>query len=236
MPVNKNFALLGMLGCMLFVTACGSKHMVRVPVSPSVVYAEDSARPKSLLPSPTQRTERRAEGMASWYGPAYHGKNTANGEVYNMNSLTAAHPSLPFDSKVRVTNKSNQKQVVVRINDRGPFVEDRIIDLSKEAARRLGMIQAGVAPVRLEPASSHGTWADRGTGRYTIQLGFFSDRRNAVLFYGKLKQRCPEISVEPVKQGGYRIVWGDWKSRAEAERGMAQLQSKNVPGFVRAVD
>lgn len=92
----------------------------------------------------------RVSGMASWYGPGFHGNRTANGEVYNQNRLTAAHKSLPFGTKVRVTNTRNGRSVVVRINDRGPFIGGRIIDLSAAAARRVGVMQSGVAPVRIE--------------------------------------------------------------------------------------
>lgn len=87
---------------------------------------------------------------ASWYGPGFHGRRTANGERYDMHGLTAAHKTLPFGTKVRVTNVANGKSVVVRINDRGPFVRGRTIDLSRGAAQAVGMLGAGVAQVRLE--------------------------------------------------------------------------------------
>jgi len=90
------------------------------------------------------------KGIASWYGGKFHGRTTASGERYDMNKLTAAHRKLPFGSRVRVTNLDNGRQVVVRITDRGPFVHGRIIDLSREAARRIDMIQAGTARVRIE--------------------------------------------------------------------------------------
>ncbi len=89
-------------------------------------------------------------GLASWYGRDFHHKTTASGERYDMHDLTAAHRSLPLDTLVRVTNLSNKRSVVVRINDRGPFAHGRIIDLSRGAAERLGMAKAGVAPVRVE--------------------------------------------------------------------------------------
>jgi rare lipoprotein A len=89
-------------------------------------------------------------GPASWYGDKFHGRRTANGERYDMNKLTAAHKTLPFGTKVRVTNRKNGKSVVVRINDRGPFVGNRVIDLSRGAAGAVGMIRSGVAPVIIE--------------------------------------------------------------------------------------
>ena len=89
-------------------------------------------------------------GEASWYGEPYHGRPTANGEKYNMNKLTAAHQTLPFDTKVRVTNLRNGRRVTVRINDRSPLIGGRIIDLSRKAAKKLNMIEDGVTPVGLE--------------------------------------------------------------------------------------
>lgn len=93
-------------------------------------------------------------GIASWYGPDFHGGPTASGEPYDMNSLTAAHPSLPFGTLLRVTNLRNGRDVVVRVNNRGPFHRNRIIDLSKQAARELGMIGSGIAKVKVEVLSA----------------------------------------------------------------------------------
>ncbi len=93
---------------------------------------------------------RAASGSASWYGPGFHGRKTANGERYNMHALTAAHRSLPFGTKVRVTNRKNGKSVVVRINDRGPYAGGRVIDLSRGAAQAVSMMGAGVVPVNLK--------------------------------------------------------------------------------------
>ena len=92
----------------------------------------------------------RQEGEASWYGPDFHGKTTANGERYNMLKLTAAHQQLPFNTLVKVTNLANGKTATVRINDRGPFLKGRILDLSYGAARALGANGAGVIPVRIQ--------------------------------------------------------------------------------------
>ena len=89
-------------------------------------------------------------GLASYYADKYHGRKTANGEVFDVNKMTAAHKTLSFGTKVRVTNKENGKSVVVKINDRGPFVKGRVIDLSPAAARRIEMTRAGVVPVKLE--------------------------------------------------------------------------------------
>lgn len=89
-------------------------------------------------------------GTASWYGPGFHGRLTANGERFNMDGLTAAHRTLPFGTQVRVTNRHNGKSIVVRINDRGPFHGNRVIDLSRKAAQTIGMMGSGTAPVQVE--------------------------------------------------------------------------------------
>lgn len=99
---------------------------------------------------PFQITQQTYRGGASWYGPGFHGRLTANGETFNSNHLTAAHRTLPFGTKLRVTNMNNGHSVVVRVNDRGPFIKGRIIDLSAAAARRIKMIDSGVASVRVE--------------------------------------------------------------------------------------
>ena len=96
------------------------------------------------------RPKHSAEGHASWYGPGFHGRTTANGERYNQYAMTAAHKKLPFNTKVRVINLNNNKSVIVRINDRGPFIRGRIIDLSKKAAKEIAMLDSGTAPVRIE--------------------------------------------------------------------------------------
>lgn len=103
-----------------------------------------------LLGSHQMAFSQSQTGLASWYGPGLHANRTAGGEIFDMRKLTAAHPTLPFDTRVRVTNLKNNKSVVVRINDRGPFVKKRIIDVSMEAARRLEIINTGVAKVSIE--------------------------------------------------------------------------------------
>lgn len=89
-------------------------------------------------------------GLASWYGPGLHQNRTAGGEIFDMDALTAAHPTLPFDTRVRVTNLKNKRSVIVRINDRGPFINNRIIDVSMEAARKLDILDSGTARVKVE--------------------------------------------------------------------------------------
>lgn len=123
----------------------GSSLVNNVALSSNV---EDSSA--SLKSGNKSQVKGVRRGTASWYGPGFHGRRTANGERYNQNGLTAAHRSLPFGTRVRVTNLRNNRSVVVRINDRGPFVGGRIIDLSAGAAKQIGVYHSGLAPVKLE--------------------------------------------------------------------------------------
>lgn len=108
--------------------------------------------PRASLPPPMKsvKTGWTEDGIASWYGHPYHGRKTANGETYDMNKMTAAHKSLPFGVTVEVHNRTNAKKTRVRINDRGPFIDGRIIDLSRAAAERIDMIGPGTARVRIK--------------------------------------------------------------------------------------
>ncbi len=139
------------------------------------------------------------KGYASWYGPGFHGKTAANGETYNQNALTAAHKKLPFETMVEVTRRDTGARVIVRITDRGPFVRGRIIDLSKEAARRLDSIGDGVVPVRIRVISApgrapRGSSLSRATG-FAVQLGAFTDVAGAEAARQRLGRRIPGLRV-----------------------------------------
>jgi rare lipoprotein A len=136
--------LLAGLSFSLLVSGCASS-LSRRPTQPL------GSAPIPARPHPQQF------GVASWYGSGFHGQPTASGEIYNQNALTAAHPTLPLGTRVEVTNLANGKSVQVRINDRGPFVRGRKIDLSRGAARKLGMINPGVSRVRIKPLPVHGS-------------------------------------------------------------------------------
>ncbi|MEE1920886.1 septal ring lytic transglycosylase RlpA family protein [Pseudomonas sp. 148P] len=116
---------------------------------------------KTYYPMPDSRNYV-AEGTASWYGTKFHGQNTANGEVYDLYGMSAAHKTLPLPAYVKVTNLDNQRSVILRVNDRGPFYSDRIIDLSYAAAKKLGYAESGTARVRVEGIDPQQWWAQRG--------------------------------------------------------------------------
>jgi rare lipoprotein A len=135
-------------------------------------------------------------GVASWYGGEFHGRPTSSREIYDMNDLTAAHRTLPFGTSVMVTNLANDRSVVVRINDRGPFVKGRIIDLSYAAARVLGLVGPGTARVRLEVLKGFrepGT--DVRTAAVWVQVGAFSVQENAYALRRRLEKAYPGVIV-----------------------------------------
>jgi rare lipoprotein A len=121
--------------------------LILVGLAAGTSFGNNSGEQPPLAAKSTVKPET---GVASYYGEKYHGRQTANGEIFNMHELTAAHPKLKFGTKVKVTHLANQRSVTVRINDRGPFVKGRVIDLSQAAATELQMIRAGLAEVRIE--------------------------------------------------------------------------------------
>jgi rare lipoprotein A len=159
----------------------------------------------------------------------FHGRRAADGEIYNMYKLVAAHRTLPFGSMVRVTDLQNGRQVVVRIIDRGPFVKNRIIDLSLGAARALDMVAAGVAPVRLQLLSGPVKNPVHARAEFTVQVGAFSKRRNAERLRRRLGKRWGPIFIQKYDSGKgmlYRVRVGEVPSEAAAER-LARKLRKN---------
>jgi rare lipoprotein A len=146
------------------------------------------------------------KGLASWYGPEFHGKVTSNKEIYDMHDLTAAHPTLPFGTYVKVTNLDNGRSVVVRINDRGPFVKGRIIDLSYAAATKLGMSGAGVVPVVIEVLKKYSP--KKSSQKYFVQVGAFVTKKNAKSLKKDLLRRYRNVHISILKtssQTYYRV-------------------------------
>lgn len=180
-----------------------------------------------------------ASGTASWYGPDFHGKLTANGEVYNMNELTAAHRTLPFNTIVRVDNLDNNKSVVVRINDRGPYVGNRVIDLSRKAAEEIDMISSGTAPVRIllveegdRPLNSQNV-SSRET--FTVQIASFERESEA-------KAKASTIDgarVERVTIAGrryFRVYYGSYRNTEDAHQARRDLAGRGINGFVKQAE
>lgn len=214
------------------------------PAPPSATpeaTAEAAKRDTNVSPRPPKHgampaTPRPAgyieEGNASWYGNPFNGRRASNGETYDMNKLTAAHRTLPFDTMVRVTNLSNGKTTTVRITDRGPFVENRIIDLSFAAAKEIESVGPGIVPVRLEVLGN----VDVNAGFFTVQIGAFHDRGNAERLRDRLSVSYSPIFIQqyPSEKGTfYRVRVGKVSGEDAAADFAQQLRDKE--GFTTLV-
>lgn len=176
-----------------------------------------------------------AEGIASWYGRKFHGARTSSGEPYDMYGMTAAHPTLPIPSYARVTNLANGKSVIVRINDRGPFHGDRLIDLSYTAAYKLGLVRAGSGRVRVEsidPATWNGTAVAAAApepegAAWWVQLAAFSVAANAEQMLGRVRVQVADLAdrLRLVEGDGVvRLRAGPFASRSEADEAAALVR------------
>jgi len=173
-------------------------------------------------PTPGAYTE---EGNASWYGAQFHGRRASNGEIYDMNKMTAAHRTMAFGTVVKVTNLTNGKSAVVRITDRGPFVDNRIIDLSMAAAKALESIGPGVVPVRLEVISGN----DPFGGFFTVQVGAFKEKENAERLRARLNDLYPPATIQQVafdERTFYRVRAGKISGEQAAQKFADELRSK----------
>jgi rare lipoprotein A len=212
-------------------TAEKAKRSTDVPPQPAPGPARRGNKPIAL-PPPAGYTE---EGNASWYGEPFNGRRASNGEIYDMYKLTAAHRTLPFDTVVRVTNLNNGKTTSVRITDRGPFVENRIIDLSLAAAREIDSIGAGVVPVRLEIVSGS---VDPESGFFTVQVGAFRDPANANRLRDRLSGSHSPIFIQQYDSADglyYRVRVGKVSGEDAARQFGEQLRVREgfTPFVVR---
>jgi len=186
------------------------------------------------------------EGVASWYGKDFHGKKTSNGEIYDMHAMTAAHKTLPLGVFVKVRNRDNGQETVVRVNDRGPFVKNRIIDLSYSAAKRLGVDVKGTAPVRIEAlgykAGGEGYEAPENydSGNYSVQIGSFRDQQNAKRLSEEMRKLHGYAEVKTALVNGeqfYRVQAGVFTSLHAAEEAEERFADQGFPGsFAVALD
>lgn len=220
-PGHPRYALL-LAALLLFTTACATRppHPERPTGEPPI----GTQRPYKVLgkwykPLPTASGYEEV-GIASWYGPKFHGKRTANGEVYNMHALTAAHKTLPLGTVVKVRHLGNGSEVTVKINDRGPFVGDRIIDLSSKAARAIGMVGTGTAKVQITALAGAAAAAEPSEtgGNFGIQVGAFGDAANAASYVSRLSDRYGQLPVKAIRgdDGLSRVVVGRLTSREAA--------------------
>lgn len=164
------------------------------------------------------------EGVASWYGEPFHGRRTASGEIYDMEAMTAAHPWLPFGSVVRVESRADGRSAVVRINDRGPFRRGRIIDLSRAAAREIGLLGPGTGRVRLVLLETPAP-----PSCVEVQVGAFQDHENAERAARAARSRGFEVREAPGPDGLIRVLAGPFADLRSGERARERLG-----GFLRA--
>lgn len=208
------------ISAILLLSGCGSKKVrVSVPGSVAVTIPADEL-----------------EGLASYYAEPYHGRRTANGEIFDTyKAMTAAHRTLPFNTVVLVTNKNNGREIEVRINDRGPFVDGRVIDLSLVAAREIDMVRAGIAPVKLKILKAGtATRASAGQPVYTVQVAAFENVRAAEDLKRQLEKKYPGVSVQSFSGAKtiYRVRVGREPDLKAAEKLAAQLRKEDYESFV----
>ncbi|MGA2186052.1 MAG: septal ring lytic transglycosylase RlpA family protein [Bryobacteraceae bacterium] len=196
-------ALIG-VACALALAGCAKRHIAHLPAH--------AVAPKS-----------HETGLASWYGHPYDGRQAANGEIYDMETLVAAHRTLPFGTWVRVTNLDNKKTVDVRIIDRGPFVGGRIIDLSHAAAEKIDLIGVGVAKVRLDILSTPPV-AQAAATFYAVQVGAFADRARAEQVRSTMEQRFGAARL--VLRQSNPPLWRVLVGRENSEAGAEQLEQR----------
>ncbi len=178
------------------------------------------------------------KGTASWYGSEFQGQLTASGERYDMHSLTAAHRTLPFNTIILVKNMNNGKTVVVRVNDRGPFVDNRIIDLSKKAARKLGMLGAGTTNVRLftlDEALAEESIENIKVATYTIQLGSYDNEAQAFEHAAKVRGARVEVAFLD-NEKVFRVYYGLYASKERAGKVCDELGDRSIEGYVKQVE
>jgi rare lipoprotein A len=205
----------------------GCRHKVTPELTPPPPVAPPAAKsepiparprePEKIEVPPGAKPIFEETGTASWYGAPYHNRRASNGEVYDMNAMTAAHLTLPLGSIVRITNLKTDHSAIVRITDRGPFVTGRIVDLSLAAAKALDVYLPGIAKVRLEVLSSP-TPLDSG-GRWAVQIGAFQNEKTAAKLVERLQRRYQTAKVvkfiSPVGTGWVKVrVLEDDRQRA----------------------
>jgi rare lipoprotein A len=238
--------LLVLLVAAILFASCGHKQTpVQIPPPPAIPEEKPAPTGQPTTETEPEKIEVPANvkpifeetGMASWYGPPYHNRRGSNGEIYDMHAMTAAHLTLPLGSIVRVTNLKTGHSAIVRITDRGPFIEGRILDLSLAAAKILDVYGPGVAKVRLEVLQAPAP-LDTG-GRWAVQIGPFPAEKNATDLADHLKRRYQTAKVlkfaSPTKDWWVRVrVLDDDHQRAQDL--IRETQFAQAPLFLVRLD
>jgi rare lipoprotein A len=258
LPLPRCLLALVLVACL---AACaGTKPQptpTPTPPQPTPPPHNTTQRPyqiKGIWYYPLPTAEGYAEkGNASWYGPGFHARPTANGETYDMYGMTAAHKTLPIGTHVKVTNLKNNRAVLLRINDRGPFVSGRIIDLSRKAADELAMARTGVVPVYVEAvqlakeekSGAKTYWVTETVpsfryGRFGIQIGAFQQSQNAYRLADKMSSRYTDRKVTTGTEASvtwYRVQVGGFSDIVLAKQELERLRQQGFPdAFVVAME
>ena len=236
--------LITILCSTLLLSGCGGKKPSTQP--PSEGKVKPSQKPYTVMGKRYEPLKSHVgfvqEGIASWYGPDFHGKKTSSGEVYDMHAMTAAHKTLPLGVYVKVRNRDTGAEAIVRVNDRGPFVKNRVIDLSLTAAKKLGVDKAGTAPVRIEalgyratdkPGQEYREPESYDSGNYSVQVGAFKDQENAKRLAAEIQRRYGYSEVRPATVNGdlfYRVHAGKYHSLKAAEDAEKNYIDDGFPG------
>ena len=227
----------------LVLAGCAHRRPVANPPAsvppaeqPPAAPPQQPGQAPTIGPSPAPPIAYTEQGVASWYGVPFNGRRTSDGEIYNMFQYTAAHRTLPFGAVVRVTNLNNDRHVDVRINDRGPFVSNRVIDLSYSAAVAIGMIGTGTAPVRLDVVSG----PNPNVGFFGVQVGAFAAEDNAERLRGRLSAQYSPVTISPYDTPNgmfYRVRVGRVSTQGAAQQLAQQLEERDqIVAFVVRLD
>lgn len=215
----------------LALTACGSRSWRKGGTPGTKPY---TVRGKTYYPLKSAHGFVE-EGVASWYGPGFHGRATANGERYNQYAMTAAHKLLPLGTTVKVTHLGTRRSIIVRVNDRGPFVEDRVIDLSRKSAEELGIIGRGTAMVRVESVGGVPGIHDDGDldGDFYIQVGSFAVFGNAKRLVRKLQGMGYSARyLRSAASDLWHVQVGPWNDLFATQKALPQLAQEFRGAFV----
>lgn len=261
LPIRALALALAVIVCLALLPGCGAKKGPAGAGGAIQSTERGTFRPytiagRTYYPLKSARGYVR-EGRASWYGPGFHGKKTASGEIYNQYAMTAAHTILPMHTKVRVTNLGNGRSVIVRVNDRGPFVDNRIIDVSLAAAQKLGMIGKGTARVRVEsvdgavattpPAAKASAEARKEQpaparkvpavkGAFFVQAGAFSSRDNAERLARQIRGLGATARVSQTAKGLWRVQAGPWEKLDAANDALWKIRKVSPTAYVVSGD
>ena len=232
--MKKRLLLIALVPSLILLAFAGCyEHPIQERIDQQQQIAEQDS------PEAVEQPEVIQTGEASWYGPGFHGRLTSNRERFNQDDLTAAHRTLPFNTIIEVVNTENNETIEVRINDRGPYARNRVIDLSRAAADEIGMIGDGVADVELILVEAGGAMPeDLNRPTFTIQLGEYNLASYAGRFADevgegvRVEQRFPRGSVRTV----YMIYYGSYSSISSANADLEKLRERGFEGFVRQID